>query len=205
VTRLAASPNVLVVHPSLPVRSVPDLIRLAKIKPGAVNYASGGTGTATHLAGELVCIMAGVSMTHVPYKGAGPATIDLLSGEVSWMFGTIIPTLPHIRSGKLRAIAVSDEHRSSVLPDVPAVAETLPGFEATSWYGIFAPAGTAREVIAKLGDEISRLLKSPEFRDQLLRQGAEPIGDTPQKFEADFRAQILKWAKVIKQAGIQAN
>jgi len=205
VIELAASPNVLVVHPSLPVRSVRDLIRLAKSKPGAINYGSGGTGSATHLAGELLCIIGGVRMTHVPYKGAGPATIDLLSGEVSWMFGTILPTLPHIKSGRLRAIGVSSAKRSDVLPDVPAIAETLPGFEATSWYGIFAPAGTPKTTIAKLNAEIARILNSPDVRDYLLRQGANPVGDTPEKFDAHFREQIVKWGKVIKQAGITAN
>ena len=205
VIELAASPNVLVVHPSLPVRSVRDLLRLAKSKPGAINYASGGTGTATHLAGALLCITGGVRMTHVPYKGAGPATIDLLSGEVSWMFGTILPTLPHIKSGRLRAIGVSSEKRSPALPDVPAIAETLPGFEATSWYGIFAPAGTPKTTIVKLNAEIARILQSPDVRDYLLRQGATPVGDTPEKFDAHFREQIAKWGKVIKQAGITAN
>jgi len=205
VIELASSPNVLVVHPSLPVRSVRDLIRLAKSKPGAINYGSGGTGAATHLAGELLCIIGGVRMTHVPYKGAGPATIDLLSGEVSWMFGTILPTLPHIKSGRLRAIGVSSLKRSEALPDVPAIAETLPGFEATSWYGIFAPAGTPKNTIAKLNEEIARILKSPDVREYLLRQGANPVGDTAEKFDAHFREQIVKWGKVIKQAGIQAN
>jgi tripartite-type tricarboxylate transporter receptor subunit TctC len=205
VIELAASPNVLVVHPSLPVRSVRDLIRLAKARPGAINYGSGGTGAATHLAGELLCIIGGVRMTHVPYKGAGPATIDLLSGEVSWMFGTILPTLPHIKSGRLRAIGVSSAKRSDVLPDVPAIAETLPGFEATSWYGIFAPAGTPKTTIVKLNAEIARILQSPDVRDYLLRQGATPVGDTPEKFDAHFREQIAKWGKVIKQAGITAN
>ena len=205
VIELASSPNVLVVHPSLPVRSVRDLIRLAKSKPGAINYGSGGTGAATHLAGELLCIIGGVKMTHVPYKGAGPATIDLLSGEVSWMFGTILPTLRHIKSGRLRAIGVSSLKRSEALPDVPAIAETLLGFEATSWYGIFAPAGTPKNTIAKLNEEIARILKSPDVREYLLRQGANPVGDTAEKFDAHFREQIVKWGKVIKQAGIQAN
>ncbi|MGE5525792.1 MAG: tripartite tricarboxylate transporter substrate binding protein [Rhodospirillaceae bacterium] len=205
VIRLAASPNVLVVHPALPARSVGELIRLAKSKPGEIAYASGGTGAATHLAGELVCIMGGVKMTHVPYKGAGPATVDLISGQVQWMFGTILPTMPHIKSGRLRAIAVSGERRSPVLPDVPTVAETLPGFEATSWYGIFAPAGTPKPVIAKLNEEIARIMKSPEVTHSLTEDGAMPVADTPEAFERFFRADVAKWGKVIQQAGIAQN
>ena len=174
VIRLTASPNVLVVNPSVPVQSVRDLIALAKGRPGELNYASGGTGTATHLAGELLCITAGVKMTHIPYKGATPATVDLMSGAVAWMFGTILPTLPHVKAGRLRAIAVSGAQRSPALPDVPTVAETLPGFEAASWYGIFAPAQTPREVIAKLNRESARILETTDMREYLLREGAVP-------------------------------
>lgn len=205
VIRLAASPNVLVVHPALPARSVAELIKLAKGKPGEIAYASGGTGAATHLAGELVCILGGVKMTHVPYKGAGPATVDLISGQVQWMFGTILPTMPHIKSGRLRPIAVSSERRTPVLPDVPAVAETLPGFEATSWYGIFAPAGTPGPVIAKLNDEIARIMKSNDVAQSLTSDGTVPVADTPEEFDRFFREDIAKWGKVIRQAGIVAN
>jgi tripartite-type tricarboxylate transporter receptor subunit TctC len=205
VMRLAASPNVLVVHPALPVRSVSDLIKLAKSKPGQIAYGSGGTGAATHLAGELVCIMGGVKMTHVPYKGAGPATVDLISGQVQWMFGTILPTLPHIKSGRLRAIAVSGEQRSPVLPDIPTVAETLPGFEATSWYGVFAPAGTPKSVVTKLNEEMARIMKSTEVAQNLTSDGAVPVADKPEEFDRFFRSEIAKWAKVIEQAGIAIN
>ncbi|HSN38832.1 MAG TPA: tripartite tricarboxylate transporter substrate binding protein [Burkholderiales bacterium] len=205
VVRLASSPNVLVVNPSVPAKSAAELIALAKSQNGKIAYASGGTGTATHLAGELFCSMAGVKMTHVPYKGAGPATLDLLGGRVSWMFGTILPTLPHIRSGKLRAIGISSEQRSPALPDVPAIAETLPGFEATSFYGIAAPAGTPKTIVAKLNSEIARIIKSPEMREQLQRQGADAVGDTQAEFDAFFRKQIGKWARVIQEAGIQAD
>ena len=205
VVRLTASPNVLVTNPSVPVTSVRELIALAKGKPGMINYASGGTGTATHLAGELLCILGGVQMTHVPYKGAGPATIDLLSGAVSWMFGTILPTLPHVKAGKLRAIAVSGAKRSPALPDVPTVAETLNGFEASSWYGIFAPAKTPREVITRLHRESVRMLESAEMRDYLVREGSEPIGGSPEEFAAYFKSEIAKWARVIRDAGIKQN
>jgi tripartite-type tricarboxylate transporter receptor subunit TctC len=205
VTRIANSPNVLVVHPSLPARSVGDLLRLAKAKPGEITYGSGGVGAATHLAGELLSIMGGVRMTHIPYKGAGPVTVDLLGGQISWMFGTILPTLPQLKAGKLRALAVTSLARASVLPDVPAVAETLAGFEATSWYGLFAPAGTPPDIISKLQSEIVTMLAAPDIRDHLQREGAEPVGDTPEQFGRHFRGEIEKWAKVIRAAKITAE
>lgn len=200
--QLASSPNVLVVNPSVPAHNVAELLALAKAQPGAITYASGGTGTATHLAGELLASMGGVKMTHVPYKGAAPATIDLLGGRVSCMFGTILPTLPHIKSGKLRAIGISSLIRSSALPDVPPIADTLPGFEATSFYGIAVPAGTPKAIIAKLNAEIVRIVTAPDMREKLHEQGAEAVGDTPAEFATFFRKQMDKWAKVIKDAGI---
>ena len=205
VIRLAESPNVLVVHPALPVHSVAELIGLAKSKPRAIAYASGGVGTATHLAGELLCIMGRVKMTHVPYKGAGPATIDLLSGQVSWMFGTILPTMPHIEAKKLRPIAVSGLHRSPALPGVPTVADTLPGFNATSWYGIFAPAHTPPEIVTKLNGEIAKLLNIAELKEQLKRQGVEATPDTPEAFAQQFKAEVKKWGDVVRALHIGVN
>lgn len=205
VIRLAQSPNVLVVHPAVPVGSVAELLKLAKSKPGEIAYASGGTGTATHLAGELLCIMGGVKMTHVPYKGAGPATVDLLGGQVSWMFGTILPTMPHIEAKKLRAVAVSGQRRSTALPSVPTVAETLPGFDATSWYGIFAPAGTPPAIVGKLNGEIARLLNTPELKEQLKRQGVDAAPNTPEAFAQDFKAEVRKWGEVVKTANIKVQ
>lgn len=205
VTQLVNSPNVLVTHPSVPVRTVRDLIHLAKARPGQIAYASGGTGAATHLAGEMLKSMAQVDLIHVPYKGAGPATVDLISGEVSFMFGTILPTLPHIKSGKLRAIAVSGPKRSSILPGIPAVAETLPGFDADSWYGIFAPAGTPTSVITKLNANRVRTLRTPEIAERLGQQATEPVGRSPEQFGTLFRSSIGKWGKVIKDAGIRVD
>jgi tripartite-type tricarboxylate transporter receptor subunit TctC len=205
IAQVTSSPNVLVVNANVQARSVRDLINLAKAKPGTIAYGSGGTGAATHLAGELLCIMGGVKMTHVPYKGAGPVTVDLLAGQIQWMFGTILPTLPHVKAGRLRAIGVSGDKRNNALPDVPTVAETLPGFEATSWYGIAAPAGTPRPIIDKLNAEIARMLTSPDLREQLIAQGSEPVGGTPAAFTAHFRGQIAKWGKVIREAGIRAE
>lgn len=205
VTRIANSSNVLVTHPSIPVHTVGDLIRLAKSKPGQVAYASGGVGAATHLAGELLATMANVKMTHVPYKGAGPATVDLLGGQVSWMFGTILPTMPYLKSGRLRALAVADPKRSPILPEVPTVAETLPGFEATSWYGLFTRGGTPQDIILKLQTEIAAAIKAPEFREYLDREGGQAVGDTPEQFGAHFKREVEKWGKVIRTANITAE
>ena len=203
VIRLTASPNVLVVNPTVPAHSVRELIALAKAKPGEINYASGGTGSATHLAGALLCIMGGANMMHIPYKGAVPATVDLIGGAVAAMFGTIQPTLPYLKAGRLRAIAVSSARRSPVLPDVPTVGETLPGFEAASWYGIFTAAKTPRDVIAKLNRESARILETPELREYLQREGAEPVGGTPEDFEKYFASEMAKWGKVVREARIK--
>jgi tripartite-type tricarboxylate transporter receptor subunit TctC len=205
VIQLAAIPNVLVSHPSVPATSVSGLVKLARARPGEIAYASGGVGGATHLAGELLSMIGGVQMTHVPYKGAAPATVALASGEVSWMFASILPTLPHIKTHRFRALAVSGSKRSPVLAEVPTVAETLPGFEATSWFGLFTPAGTPREVIGQLNTEIARILTTADIREQLQRQGADPVGDSPDEFAAHFKAEMAKWGKVIKAARIEPN
>ena len=203
VGQAVSSPNVLVVHPSVPAQTTGDLIAIAKARPGQITFASGGSGAATHLAGELLKIMAGVEMTHIPYKGAGPATIDLISGQVTWMFGTILPTIPHVRAGKLRALAVSGKQRAAVLPEVPTVAEQVAGFEASSWYGVFAPAGTPADVIAKLNQEMVRALTPPEVRQRLAIEGTEVVAGNPEEFMNLFRAEVAKWARVVKQAGIR--
>ena len=205
VVQLTSSPNVLVVNPAVPAASVRELIALARIRPGEINYASGGSGSATHLAGALLCIMGGVNMTHIPYKGAVPATVDLLSGAITWMFGTIQPTLPYIKAGRLRAIAVSGAKRAPALPDVPTVGETLRGFEAASWYGLFTAAQTPREVVMRLNRESARILDTAEMREYLQREGAEPAAGTPEEFGAHFRAEMVKWAKVIREAGIKPD
>ena len=200
---LAFSPNVLVTHPGVAANNVAQLLALAKAKPGSVIYASGGTGSTTHLAAELLANMGGVKMTHVPYKGANPATLDLLGGRVSCMFGTILPTLPHIKAGKLRAIGVSSPKRAPALPEVPAIAETLPGFEAVSFYGVAVPSGVPKPVMAKLNAEMARIITAPDTREQLRLQGADAVGDSQTEFIAFFNKQMLKWAKLIREAGIQ--
>jgi len=203
VIQMVSSPNVLVVHPSLPVKSVKELVAVAKARPGQIAFASGGTGSLTHLAGELVRLSAGVPMTHIPYKGAAPATVALIGGEVSLMFGTILPTLPHVKSGKLRAIAVSGAQRVDALPGVPTVGETLKDFDASSWYGLVAPAATPPEVVVKLNREIAAGLNVPEVRARLAQEGTVVVAGTPEQFGTLVKAEMAKWARVIREVGIQ--
>jgi tripartite-type tricarboxylate transporter receptor subunit TctC len=203
VIKVAWSSNVLLAHPSLPARSVKELITLAKSRPDQITYASGGNGTSTHLSGEMLAQMGGAKMVHVPYKGAGPANIALLAGEITCMFGNAIPSVPLIRSGRLKALAVTGLQRNSALPDVPAVAETIRDFEATSWYGVSIQGATPRDVIAKVNQDINRILVSSDMRARLATEGAEAGGGSPEDFGAFFRAEIDKWAKVIRGAGIK--
>jgi tripartite-type tricarboxylate transporter receptor subunit TctC len=197
---------VLVANPMLPAASVRELITLAKSRPGAISYASGGNGNAAHLSGELLKSMAGIDMTHIPYKGQALGLTDVLGGQVPLMFDTIITCLPHIKSGKLRALAVTSPQRSRYLPEVPTLAESgLPGFDVSPWYGIVAPAGTPREVIVKLNAEIVKILDTPETRAQLAGQGTELAAGTPEDFDAHIRREITRWDKVIKAAGIRAD
>ena len=206
VVLVAGVPNVLVVNPSLPVNSVADLIKLAKSKPGAINFASSGNGTSIHLSGELFKTMAGVDMTHVPYKGSAPALTDLMGGQVQVMFDNLPSSLQQIKAGKLRAIAVTSAKRSPALPDVPTIAESgLPGFEASSWFGVLAPAGTPPAIVARLNAEINKWLQSPEGKEQLLGQGAQAAGGTPEQFAAHIRAETDKWAKVVKASGAKVD
>jgi tripartite-type tricarboxylate transporter receptor subunit TctC len=200
---LATSPNVLVVHPSLPARSVRDLVAIARKRPGEVTFGSGGNGTSTHLAGEILALRGGVKMVHVPYKGAAPATLGVLSGEVSFQFGSILPMTPHIKAGRLRALAVSSLTRMSILPDIPPVADTLPGFEASPFHGIVVPAGTPKDIISKLNGEIGKAMNASDARERLAQEGTEVRTGTPEQFDAFLQAEIAKWAKVIKQIGLQ--
>jgi tripartite-type tricarboxylate transporter receptor subunit TctC len=199
----ANSANVLLAHPSLPARSVKELIALARARPDQVAFGSGGNGTSTHLSGELLAQMGGVKMLHVPYKGAGPANIALLSGQITWMFGNAMPSVPHIKAGRLRALAVTGEKPLPALPGVPNVSATLAGFEVYSWYGVSVQGGTPKDVIAKLNLDIGRILGTPDMRVRLEAEGAEPGGGSPEEFGAFFKAEIEKWAKVIKSAGIR--
>jgi tripartite-type tricarboxylate transporter receptor subunit TctC len=203
---VARVPNVLEVTPSLPVNTVADLIKLAKEKPGQINFASSGSGTSIHLSGELFKTMAGVDMVHVPYKGSAPALVDLVGGQVQVMFDNLPSSLQQIKAGKLRAVAVTSAQRAPVLPDVPTIAESgLPGFEATSWFGVLAPAGTPPEIIKRLNTEIDKWLQTPEAKEKLLAQGAAAAGGSPEEFATYIRSETDKWAKVIKASGAKVD
>lgn len=202
ITMMANGPNVLVVHPSLPARSVKELIALARSRPGQMSYGSSGIGGAPHLAGELFKSMARIDMIHVPYKGAAPATTDLLAGHIQIMFAGMGAALPHIQAGKLRALAVASDARSPALPDAPTIGEFLKGFAAATWFGLFAPAGTPKEVVTLLHREIVRATTREDVRRQLLSLGYEPATLTPDQLGQYVKDEIAKWAGVIKAAAI---
>jgi tripartite-type tricarboxylate transporter receptor subunit TctC len=206
VTLAASTPNVLVVHPSLKVSTVNELIELAKAEPGQINFASSGFGTPAQLAGELFNSMAHVRLVHVPYKGASPALADLLGGQVQVMFSTMPPALPHVKDGKLRALAVTSLKRSPAAPDLPTLDESaLPGFEASTWHGVVLPAGAPSEIIARLNREIVAILHLPEVVERLSSQGAEALGSTPEEFAAYIRSETAKWARVVRESGAKAE
>ena len=206
VSLAAMTPSVLVVHPSLPVRSIKDLIALAKKQPNKLNYASGGVGNTMHLAAALLDTMAGIQMTHVPYKGAGPAIVDVIAGQCDMVFVNIAPVLGHIRAGKAVPIAVTSKTRSSVLPEVPTVAESgMPGYESTTWYGFIGPAGLPRDVVSKLNAAVVNAVAGKDLRDRYIALGAEPETSTPEAFAALIRNDIPAWAKVVKAAGAKAE
>jgi tripartite-type tricarboxylate transporter receptor subunit TctC len=206
ITLVAESPLLIVAHPSLPARSVRDLIQFAKARPGQVTYGTGGTGTGGHLTVELFRITAGVDLLHVPYKGVGPALTDVLAGHISLMASSPISSQPHVKAGRLRGLAVTGRARSPALPQVPTMIESgLANFESTTWFGILAPAGTPAAIVSRLNSEINNLLRQPEVRAQVGRLGADPAGNTPDEFAAHIKAEIAKWAKVIKAAKIEAN
>ncbi len=206
VSLVAMTPSVLVVHPSLPVRNIRELIALAKKQPHKLNYASGGVGNTMHLAAALLDTMAGIEMTHVPYKGAGPAIVDVIAGQCDMVFVNIAPVLGHIRAGKVIAIAVTSKTRSTVLPEVSTVAESgMPGYESTTWYGFLGPAGLPREIVGKLNAIIVAAVATKNLRERYIALGAEPETSTPEAFAARIRADIPAWAGVVKAAGARAE
>ena len=201
---VATQPNILVVHPSLPVASVKQLIALAKARPGELNYAGSGMGAVAHLAAELFKTMAQVNIVHIPYKSAAPALIDVIAGQNQLMFATSLSVQPHIKSGKLRALAVTTAKRSRLMPELPTIAEAgVPGFAAMTWHGVLTTGGTPPAIVSKLNAEINRILQLPDVRERLGALGAEIVGGTPQEFAAHIQREIPKWAKVIRDAGVR--
>ena len=206
ITQLSSFPNLLTVHPTLPVKTVKELVAFAKAKPGSLNYGSSGAATGTHLSAELFKYMTGIDMVHVPYKGGGPAVQALLGGQVQLNFATIVSVIPHLRAGKLRGIAVTTAKRSPALPDTPTIAESgVPGYDHGPWNGFLAPAKTPRAVVARLNEETARILQTPEVKNIFMSEGAEPVGNKPEEFAAIIRDETAKWAKVIRAAGIKAD
>ena len=206
VTMLAISKHVLVVHPSVPVTSLKNFIAFARARPGSLLFSSSGRGSSSHLAPELFASMAGIKMLHVPYKGGGPAIIGVLTGEVSLMFSSLAPAIPHIKEGKLRALGIGSAQRSPLLPAVPTVSEAgLPGYDVTTWYGLVVPAGVPKEIIARLHSETIRALERPDVKDWLHASAYEPRASTPEEYAAFTRREIAKWAKVVKSAGVRAD
>jgi tripartite-type tricarboxylate transporter receptor subunit TctC len=205
VAGLIRTPNVMEVTPSLPVKTVKEFIDYCKANPGKVNMASSGSGTSVHLSGELFKSMTGCDMVHVPYKGAGPALTDLMGGQVHVLFDNLPSSIGHIKSGKLRALAVTSEGREPSLPGVPTVAETVPGYEATAWFGIGMPKGTPRDVIDKVNAEINRMLADPKMRERLAELGGKPIGGTPEDFGKVIAAETAKWGKVVISSGAKVE
>jgi tripartite-type tricarboxylate transporter receptor subunit TctC len=206
ITLVTETPLIIVVAQNSPIKSVQDLIALAKAKPGSVNFASPGNGTVGHLAGEMFKRAAGINMVHVPYKGATPALTDLMGGQVNIYFASAAAAMSQIKGGSIRAIAVTSRKRSAALPNTPTVAESgLPGFDATSWYGVLAPAGTPRDIIAKLNAAAVKVMQQPELKGRMTDEGGEPIGDTPEQFAAFIKTETAKWAKVVKDSGAQLD
>jgi tripartite-type tricarboxylate transporter receptor subunit TctC len=207
ITNVAGVPNVMVVPAALPVNTVQEFIALAKSRPGSLNMASSGNGTSIHLTGELFKSMTGTYMLHLPYRGSAPALQDLIAGNTQVMFDNLPSALPHIRSGRLKALAVTSRERSAALPNVPTMeaAANLKGFDAAAWFGLLAPAGTPREVVNKVHQDVARILATPEMRERFAAQGAQPIGDTPAQFGAFIRSEIDKWTQVVKFSGARVD
>jgi tripartite-type tricarboxylate transporter receptor subunit TctC len=203
ITMIASSPMILVVHPTLSAHSVKEFVALAKSKPGAINFASSGNGSTAHLASELLKSMTGINIVHVPYKGAGPALTDLVGGQVQTMITGVSSTLPYVKGGRLRPLAVSSDKRLAILPDVPALAEEVAGYEVNTWYGVFAPVQTPRPIIDKLNRTLASLFATADARERLAALGAEPVTMPPEQFAAAIHKETVKWAKVIKNAGVR--
>jgi tripartite-type tricarboxylate transporter receptor subunit TctC len=206
VTLLAKIPNMMAVNPALPVKTVKELIALARTKPGGLTYGSGGNGSAAHLATEYFKLMAKVDLTHVPYRGTAPGVTDLIAGQINMMLTGVPPLIQHVKGGKLRGIAVATAQRLPLLPDLPTIAEAaVPGYEATQWYGILTPAKTSRTIVTRLYNEIAKGLERPEVRERLAADAAQPVGNKPEEFAAFIKSEIARWAPVVKASGARAD
>lgn len=205
ITLVAQSPLVFVAHPSVGVTTIKELVALAKSRPGQLSYGSSGPGTGGHLSVELLKWMTGTDMVHVPYKGAGPALTDLIGGQLQIICTSPLPAMPHVKTGRLKALAMTSRARSRSAPELPTVAETLPGYESTLWYALLAPAGTPPAVVKRVHAETLRALKSPDVSEQLMGQGAEPVGNSPAELQQFMQSEIARWTKVIRAANISAN
>lgn len=205
ITQSVTVTSILVIHPSVPAKNVKELLALAKAAPGKMNYGSSGNGTITHLAGELLKLMSRVDIAHVPYKGGAPALTALVSGEVDLTYENSLIITPHIKSGRVKALAVTGAKRSALLPDLATIAETLPGYSASGWYGLLAPAATPKPVLVRLHSEAVKALRAPDVIEKLSGQGAEPVASTPEEFTAFIRSETEKWAKLVKAANMRAD
>lgn len=205
VSWVSSAPLVLIVHPSVPAKTVKELVALAKRHRGKMNAASNGSGTTSHLAIEMLKQHAGIEVVHIPYKGGGSATIAMMAGEVDFRFSTALASLPHIRAGRVRPLAVATARKSAVLPDLPTLASFYPGIEADNWYAMFLPAGTPKEIVAKLHAEVLKALNSPDMRDAISKDGAEPVGSTPEELAAYFNREVDKYEKVIRAANVRVE
>jgi tripartite-type tricarboxylate transporter receptor subunit TctC len=206
ISQLSQFPNMLAAHPSVPVKTLQDVIALARARPGQLNYASAGTGTGTHMSAELLKQMTGIDIVQIPYKGGGPAMIAAMGGQTQLIIGTSVGLLSHVRSGKLKAIALTSAKRSAAAPEIPTFAESgVPGYEHEPWNGMFGPAGIPKPVLAKVNAEVARILHSPEVKKVFERDGADVVGSTPEQFGAVLKAEIAKWTKIANAAGIKAE
>ena len=205
VSLAVTGPHMLAVHPALPANNVKELIAYGKANPGKLNFASGGIGSSQHFSGELFKAMSGIDMTHIAYKGTSPAFADLISGQVSLIFDNMVLPLQNVKSGKLKALAVTGKSRSPLAPDVPTVAESIPGFESGIWHGVLTTGGTPKPIVDRLAAEVNKALTAPDLRENFIKQGLDPVGTTPEQFDQFIRAEMAKWSKIIKDVGIKAE
>lgn len=206
ITVLATVPNGMAVHPSLPVKTARDFVSLAKAKPGELLYASGGSGSASHLAGEYFKLLTKIEMVHVPYKGTAPAMISMISGQTTMTITGMVALMPHVKSGRLKLLGVATLNRLAIMPNVPTINESgVPGYDANQWYGVLAPAATPRDIVTKLHADIAKVLARPDVKERLAADGAEPVANTPEQFAAHIKAEIARWAPVVKASGAKPD